>query len=524
MKHIFTLLTLYTFIGAAAQQPAVYQVKGRFLTDPCGDTVILRGVNKMVIWRWDFADGLGSLAEIAKTGANCVRIVWDYSGKAADLNTVLTTCENLKMIPMIEQHDNNPNDPDNEMSSLPLYMQYWMKPDILAVIKAHQSHILLNIVNELGTFNTTTTEFTTAYKSAIDQFRNNGFNAPLVIDGSGYGQNLTMLQEAGPVLTPYDPVHNILYSVHLYWQYNFGDTDDEVTQTLQQSVEQNLPLIVGEFCKYQVNGDSGQAVSYKNIIAQCNAKKIGYLAWEWGPGNLDDNNKPVPWVGFTTDGTFATLNGWGYEVSMSSPDGINKTSVKSHYLLTDSCSALLPVSITTLTAESNGKTNTLKWVTASEANNRGFDIQRSADAKNFTTVGFTPTSAVNGSSSKTISYQYTDAYYSPATTYYRLKQLDKDDKFYYSKTVAVNTTVNNVTIAYPNPARDVLNIKLANGINSKVAFVITDASGKKVLTSEALASGQAVTLVIISQLARGTYFLSVQAGGKSIGITKFVKQ
>lgn len=524
MKNIFTLLTLFIITCSAAQQPAVYQVKGRFLTDPCGDTVILRGVNKMVIWRWDFPDGLGSLAEIAKTGANCVRIVWDYTGKAADLNTVLTTCENLKMIPMIEQHDDNPNDPDNEMSSLPLYMQYWMKPEILAVIKAHQSHILLNIVNELGTFNTTTDDFVAAYKTAIDQFRNNGFNAPLVIDGSGYGQNLTMLQDAGPTLTPYDPMHNILYSVHLYWQYNFGDTDDEVTQTLQQSVEQNLPLIVGEFCKYQVNGDSGQAVSYKNIMAQCNAKKIGYLAWEWGPGNLGDNNKPVPWVGFTTDGTIATLNGWGYEVSMSSPDGINKTSVKSHYLLTDSCSSLLPVTITTLTAETNGKTNTLKWVTAIEANNRGFDIQRSTDAKNFATIGFTPTAAINGNSSKNISYQYTDPYYSTAVTYYRLKQLDKDGKFYYSKTVSVNNPANTVNVVYPNPARDVLNIKLAGNINSKVAFVISDVSGKRVLTNETIATGQAIMPIIISRLAKGTYFLAVQAGGKTLGITKFEKQ
>jgi mannan endo-1,4-beta-mannosidase len=407
MKHTFTLFALLLSVCVSAQQ-TVYHVKGRFLTDPCGDTVILRGVNKMVIWRWDAGDGLTSLAEIAKTGANCVRMVWDYTGTADMLNTALTTCENLKMIPIIEQHDDN--DPDNEMTSMPIYLSYWMKPDILAVVKAHQTHLLLNIVNELGTFTTTTTEFIDAYKMAIDSFRAEGVHAPLVIDASGYGQNITMLEDAGPTLTAYDPDHNILYSVHLYWQYNYGDTDDEVTQTLQQSVDNNLPLIVGEFCKYEANGDSGQAVSYKNIIAQCNAKKIGYLAWEWGPGNLGDNNKPVPWVGFTTDGTFATLNGWGYEVSITSPDGISKTAKKSNYLLNGSCQSSLPVGLIDLTVENIGKENKLIWATASETNNNGFYIERSEETTNFTAIGFVPTKAMGGNSGQNIAYQYTDVF------------------------------------------------------------------------------------------------------------------
>src|SRR3954466_9053232 len=100
MKLTFTLITLLFAMAIQAQGQNVYQVKGRFLTDPCGDTVVLRGVNKMVIWRWNEPDGLGSIHEIAKTGANCVRIVWDYSGTADMLNTAITTCESEKMIPI----------------------------------------------------------------------------------------------------------------------------------------------------------------------------------------------------------------------------------------------------------------------------------------------------------------------------------------------------------------------------------------------------------------------------------------
>ncbi|HWB28015.1 MAG TPA: cellulase family glycosylhydrolase [Chitinophagaceae bacterium] len=523
MKIIYTLILTFLAVTAIAQENT-YQVKGRFLTDPCGDTIILRGVNKMVIWRWNSGDGLSSIHEIAKTGANCVRIVWDYSGTADMLNTAITTCEAEKMIPIIELHDDDPADNTNEVDNLPLYMNYWIQPDVLAVVKAHQAHLLLNIVNELGTFNTTTKQFTDAYKTAITQFRNAGVHVPLIIDASGYGQNINMLEDAGPVLTPYDPDHNILYSVHLYWRYDFGDTDDEVTQTLQQSVNNNLPLIVGEFCKYETNGDSGQAVSYKNIIAQCNALKIGYLAWEWGPGNLGDNNKPVPWVGFTTDGTFETLNGWGYEVAWSSANGIHATSVKSHYLLTDSCASLLPVNILSFSASTNGKTTQLSWITATEANNKGFEIERGINTTSFTGIGFIPTHAINGNSSTPLAYQFTDAYLSLNTTYYRLKQLDKDGGIHYSKIIGINGIGSSAAVVYPNPAENILNVPVAGVLNEKMTITITDISGRRIWADEVQCTGQAVVPVNITKLATGAYLVVVQAGNQKITTAKFIKK
>lgn len=525
MKLIFTLALFLTFSTVITAQK-LYQVKGRYLTDPCGDTVVLRGVNKMTIWRWDFPDGLGSFKEIAKTGANCVRIVWDYSGTADQLNTALTACENEKMIPVIELHDDDPADFTNEPANLPLYTSYWTKPAIVAVLKAHQSHILLNIVNELGTDQTTLTAFVNAYKTGITALRNADLHMPLIIDGSTWGQDIDMLENAGPVLTPYDPDHNIIYSVHLYWQHPWA-TDNDVTNALQASVTNNLPLIVGEFCRYQADGDSTNPVSYTNIMEQCQKLNIGYIAWEWGPGNLNGNT-PVPWVGFTEDGLFSSLHWWGYEVAINNINGIQKTSKKSHYLLTDSCADLLPVTLLSLNGENKGKYVLLNWATAAEQNNTGFEVQRSTDGYSFSKMAFVASKAVNGNSNAKLEYNYNDNYPIAAAAYYRLKQLDKDGRFTYSNITIVkgdNSAGPGAEIIYPNPVKSTLNIKMASRIASKITLLVSDASGRVMINKVSpIATGESIMQVNVGSLPAGTYFLKIVSGNNQTTVRKFIKE
>ena len=63
-----------------------FHVTGRFLYDRCNEKVVLRGVNEMVVWTAG-KDGAPEFAEIAKTGANSVRIVWTEEGTASELDT-----------------------------------------------------------------------------------------------------------------------------------------------------------------------------------------------------------------------------------------------------------------------------------------------------------------------------------------------------------------------------------------------------------------------------------------------------
>ncbi|MEO7983617.1 MAG: hypothetical protein ABI688_06020 [Bacteroidota bacterium] len=75
----------------------------------------------------------------------------------------------------------------------------------------------------------------------------------------------------------------------------------------------------------------------------------------------------------------------------------------------------------------------LQWQIAAELNTERFEIERSADGVNFTKIG---TVASSGSSNTTKDYSFPDN--SPATVnYYRIKQIDKDGKVNYSKTLSV---------------------------------------------------------------------------------------
>jgi len=91
----------------------------------------------------------------------------------------------------------------------------------------------------------------------------------------------------------------------------YGHTDQEVVNEIAESVNMNLPLIVGEFGNQWEATESGK-IPYKLIMEQCYKNQVGYLAWEWGPGN-----NPQTFLDMTTYGTFATLRDWGLEVAIT---------------------------------------------------------------------------------------------------------------------------------------------------------------------------------------------------------------
>jgi mannan endo-1,4-beta-mannosidase len=335
----------------------VFQVKGRFLTDPCGDTIILKGVNKMSVFDEEDPYGTGYLPEIAKTKANCVRIVWQtqYSNgqpsRLSQLDTLIQRCVAQKMIPMVEMHDATCN-----WSELNKVILFWTRSDVVQLIQRYEHTLLVNIANEAGDDNVTTSQFTQGYQSAITQLRQAGIRTPLVIDAPACGKNLDVVVEAAAALIQSDPSHNVLFSVHPYWSkldIQQNATPTFIHDQLQQAVTNNVPLIVGELCGFggwpgsndetQTCGPQG-AIDYQTLLQQCQQFKIGWLAWEWGPGNGFYNyNPPVlcPSMDITTNGTYNAImaiqanspNAWAKEAIINSPYSIQHTSQKTNYLL-----------------------------------------------------------------------------------------------------------------------------------------------------------------------------------------------
>lgn len=303
-----------------------FYVDGRTLRDRCGEKVVLRGINEMVIYTGSL-DGTPYFAEMAKTGANVVRITWNTTGSAAKLDAAMGNAIASQMIPMVVL-----NDATGDLSKLGAEVDYWTRDDVTAAIKKYQDKALVNIANEAGNGQVTQDAFTSAYQSAITRLRNAGIHTPLVIDGSSWGQDIDMLQATGPGLLSFDPDHNLVFSAHMYWNDASGA---RVMSEISQSVTMNLPLIVGEFAQHAVAGCSASPFAYKVLLSVAQANEIGYLPWSWGGVKNSDCQADQPFD--MSDGTFAGLQGWGKEVSSTDPNSIMNTSKRTRYMTTGSC-------------------------------------------------------------------------------------------------------------------------------------------------------------------------------------------
>ncbi|MCG6913776.1 T9SS type A sorting domain-containing protein [bacterium BMS3Abin03] len=115
-------------------------------------------------------------------------------------------------------------------------------------------------------------------------------------------------------------------------------------------------------------------------------------------------------------------------------------------------SSPFPVELTSFSANVFGRGVELKWLTATEVNNYGFEVQRSRDDDNWITLGFVEG---YGNSNSPKSYNYYDNELVTGGNYlYRLKQIDNDGSFKYSKSLEINfnlPTALELKQNYPNP-------------------------------------------------------------------------
>jgi mannan endo-1,4-beta-mannosidase len=293
--------------------------------------VLLRGVNKMSI----FTDRAGdTFPEIQSAGANSVRIVWatatdDFVPTAADLDHIIARALANRLIPTIELHDAT-----GYLPGLSALVDYWTRPDIAAVLKKYERHLLVNVGNEVGDYEVDLPAFVAAYRSAVARMRAARIRALLVIDAPDYGKNIDVLVAAAPTLLAADPDHNLLFSVHTYWGIADGADADFIHAKLQLAANAGVPLLVGEFSRYgayageaSICSDAGE-VDYASILAECDRLKIGWYAWEWGPGNVGGGDPLCAVMDMSVDGTLPGLQpGWATEVVATSPYGIQATSV-----------------------------------------------------------------------------------------------------------------------------------------------------------------------------------------------------
>ncbi|REA60915.1 hypothetical protein DSL64_13520 [Dyadobacter luteus] len=148
--------------------------------------------------------------------------------------------------------------------------------------------------------------------------------------------------------------------------------------------------------------------------------------------------------------SFALTGTGTYRVVVFNSIASQLSLVSEDYVYTDA----LPVKLVNFTAVAKEFSNLLKWSTTSESNNAGFDIERSSDGKYFEKIGFMDG---KGDSKTLQSYQFSDNNPLPIN-YYRLKQIDYDGRFDFSRIIQVASDSEGLSV-FPNPVKDVLTVE-----------------------------------------------------------------
>ncbi len=176
-------------------------------------------------------------------------------------------------------------------------------------------------------------------------------------------------------------------------------------------------------------------------------------------------------------------------------------------------SSVVPVTLTNFTATKNKNITNINWNTLTETGNKGFEVERSIDGRNFTSLEFVPS---QGNSKN----NYTTIDKSPkvGVNYYRLKQIDVDGRFTYSSIVSVKFDKEDIAsfTFYPNPAKEILKINVGVIETENATIKLMNTVGQTVIskTINKLSSTSVISFDI-SALATGVYYLELKNGTNS---------
>lgn len=172
-------------------------------------------------------------------------------------------------------------------------------------------------------------------------------------------------------------------------------------------------------------------------------------------------------------------------------------------LLENSGCAILPVTFGQVDARENSRGVQISWTTVAEINNSHFLVERSMDGRNWSTIG-----RVNGHGNSSILRQYTyvDAEVRTGRLIYRLKQVDFDGRFSFSKTLIVDRRTRGRILITPVPATDQLTID-TEGSSAVTEIQILNYSGATVYQKKMPEQRQQIYL---HSWKAGTYVVRLQ--------------
>ncbi|MFP5041210.1 pectinesterase family protein [Parasediminibacterium sp. JCM 36343] len=224
-------------------------------------------------------------------------------------------------------------------------------------------------------------------------------------------------------------------------------------------------------------------------------------------GRYDGGN----WVG--TASTTATGTG-----TLADPYLTSDSNFTSFGNFVVSNAGVLPLKLLAFMAAQKSNLVSLAWATSNEINTHSFVVERSADSKNYTALATIKAKNVAG----TNSYGYDDVAPLAGVAYYRLKLIDNDGKYSYSKINLINAKLANVFSIYPNPVVNSITVTRAFSAE-KASLKVMSADGK-IAAVYTINSNETQSVIDISKLASGHYNMVLYSNNGAVSTLKFVKK
>jgi mannan endo-1,4-beta-mannosidase len=159
---------------------------------------------------------------------------------------------------------------------------------------------IVNIANEWGP---NTVVWRDSYLAAIKRMRAAGYTGTLMIDAGSCGQSPGTIVTYGQALLEADPLHDLLFDVHIYGAFMYPATASymiDYTKAMAQLKATGLPIFVGEFGPLKV-GPSQTKVPLEKLIADIEANGWGWAAWAMDDNDLPDVRSDDNWFSMQYD-------------------------------------------------------------------------------------------------------------------------------------------------------------------------------------------------------------------------------
>lgn len=217
-------------------------------------------------------------------------------------------------------------------------------------------------------------------------------------------------------------------------------------------------------------------------------------------------NSCFPNISQVANPVASTVTNWENDYVLSA----SITSFSSFYF-TNKAFAALPLNLLEFKGRLENNNGLLNWKTDNEENTSHFEIERSIDGRSYNAIG----ELTSANTAGIHHYSFTDPNIislSAPVIYYRLKQIDIDGRYTYSRIVALSVGKNNnMVMFYPNPVINEANLTITVAKPEQMQGRIIDNAGRVVKQQQwNLSAGSTSLSVDVKGLAKGLYYMELK--------------